>query len=47
MPKKICKKIKEGKKIKQHSEAEYLCKTCSAASISEKELCKPKKIKRA
>jgi hypothetical protein len=47
MSKKICKKIKEGKKPKHYSEPEYFCKSCSAESNKEKELCKPKKNKRA
>ena len=46
MAKKICKKLKEGEAIKQYEEPKYLCKTCNAKSIKEKELCNPKKTKR-
>lgn len=45
MSKKICKKLKEGEEIKQYEMPKYLCKTCNAVSIKEKELCKPKKAK--
>jgi hypothetical protein len=47
MSKKICKKLKEGGKIKQYESPKYFCKTCMAESAKEKDLCKPKKSKRA
>ncbi len=47
MSKKICIKLKEGEKTIQYENPKYLCKTCSAESEKEKEICKPKKMKRA
>jgi hypothetical protein len=47
MGKKICKKLKEGGKIKTYDKPKYICKTCEAVSIKEKEICKPKKLKSA
>jgi len=47
MSKKICKKLNEGGKIKQVDKPKYRCKTCSATSVKEKELCKPKQLKSA
>jgi len=47
MSKKICKRLKEGKKINNHENPKYFCKTCMAESKKETELCKPKKMKRA
>jgi len=47
MTKKICKKLIEGAPIIQYENPKYLCKTCNADSVKEKELCKPKKLKRA
>ena len=37
----------EGGKITQYERPKYFCKTCMAESEKEKELCKPKKSKRA
>lgn len=47
MSKKICKKLKDGERIKQYEEPLYTCKSCNVSSKKEKEICKPKKIKRA
>jgi len=47
MSKKICKKLKEGNTIKKYESPKFFCKTCMAESVKEKELCKPKKSKRA
>ena len=47
MSKKICKKLREGEAIKQYESPKYFCKTCEAVAEKEKELCKPKKYKRA
>ena len=47
MDKKICKKLSSGEAIKQYEEPKFICKTCNVSTIKEKELCKPKKIKRA
>jgi len=47
MSKKICKILKEGDQIPQYEKPKYLCKTCDAESMKEKELCKPKNSKRS
>jgi hypothetical protein len=47
MSKKICKRLKEGKKINSYENPKYICKTCMAESKKDNELCKPKKQKRA
>jgi hypothetical protein len=47
MAKKICKKLREGEAIKHYEKPKYLCKSCNAVSVKEKELCKPKKSKSA
>ena len=44
MSKKICMKLKEGGTISEYENPKYLCKTCSAESEKEKDICKPKKI---
>lgn len=47
MSKKICKRLKKGKEIKQYVHPKYMCKSCSAVSNKEEEICKPGKNKRA
>ena len=42
MASKMCKK---GKKDVKNSDAEFICKSCGAASNKEKKLCKPTKNK--
>ena len=42
MASKMCKK---GKKEEKKSEADFVCKSCGAASNKEKKLCKPIKNK--
>jgi rRNA maturation endonuclease Nob1 len=47
MSKKICKKLKSGEKIRQAGKPKYRCRECDVLANKEKEVCKPKKIKRA
>lgn len=47
MSKKICKQLKKGRNIKQYENPKYSCKSCSAVSNKEDEICKPRKNKRA
>ncbi len=47
MSKKMCKKLTDGEPILRTPKAKYFCKGCEATSKSEKDLCKPGKIKAA